>query len=244
MKTPPRAGFFFALNHPRPAPQPVQRGAAGGRRALRADAAAQGAAVPGQAAGLAASAARATFTESDRKPLTMKSSLSGLALLLALTLAAYALAMTIGRGDFGTLNLVLLGAAALGAGLFLLAEQRAVPAAVLRRDQHHQREGRERTARTGALCLPEPAGRFCVDRTGARRTHRNARRLRHPGRRGGTAERRSWAILDQRWFRPKAWRAAPPSGARNPRPHGATSASAAWTRRAGSPSPSPASRSF
>ena len=46
-------------------------------------------------------------------------------LLLALTLAAYALAMTIGRGDFGALNLVLLGAAALGAGLFLLAEKRA-----------------------------------------------------------------------------------------------------------------------
>jgi EmrB/QacA subfamily drug resistance transporter len=46
-------------------------------------------------------------------------------LLLALTLAAYALAMTIGRGDFGPLNLVLLGAAILGAGLFLLAEKRA-----------------------------------------------------------------------------------------------------------------------
>ena len=45
--------------------------------------------------------------------------------LLALTLAAYALAMTIGRGDFGALNLVLLGAATLGAGLFLLAEKRA-----------------------------------------------------------------------------------------------------------------------
>lgn len=45
-------------------------------------------------------------------------------LLLALTLAAYALAMTLGRGDFGALNMVLLMAAALGAGLFLLAQAR------------------------------------------------------------------------------------------------------------------------
>jgi MFS family permease len=46
-------------------------------------------------------------------------------LLLALTLSAYALAMTIGRGDFGSLNMALLLAAALGLGLFLLAETRA-----------------------------------------------------------------------------------------------------------------------
>jgi EmrB/QacA subfamily drug resistance transporter len=46
-------------------------------------------------------------------------------LLLALTLAAYALAMTMGRGHFGPLNMVLLLAAALGAGLFVLAETRA-----------------------------------------------------------------------------------------------------------------------
>jgi EmrB/QacA subfamily drug resistance transporter len=46
-------------------------------------------------------------------------------LLLALTLAAYALAMTIGRGRFGSLNLALLLAAACGAGLFGLAEARA-----------------------------------------------------------------------------------------------------------------------
>ncbi|MEU6865453.1 MFS transporter [Streptomyces sp. NPDC046876] len=44
--------------------------------------------------------------------------------LLALTLAAYALAMTLGRGRFGPLNLALLGAAAAGAGLFLLTETR------------------------------------------------------------------------------------------------------------------------
>ena len=48
-------------------------------------------------------------------------------LLLALTLAAYALAMTVtnaGRGSFGPLNLALLPASVLGAGLFVLAEAR------------------------------------------------------------------------------------------------------------------------
>ena len=43
-------------------------------------------------------------------------------LLLGLTLAAYALAMTIGRGHFGQLNIALLLAAVFGAGLFVLAE--------------------------------------------------------------------------------------------------------------------------
>jgi len=43
-------------------------------------------------------------------------------LLLALTLAAYALAMTIGRGRFGPVNVALLAAAALGLGLFVSAE--------------------------------------------------------------------------------------------------------------------------
>ena len=46
-------------------------------------------------------------------------------LLLALTLAAYALAMTMGRGNFGPLNVVLLVAAASGVGLFVLVEARA-----------------------------------------------------------------------------------------------------------------------
>jgi EmrB/QacA subfamily drug resistance transporter len=46
-------------------------------------------------------------------------------LLLVLTLGAYALAMTIGRGTFGQLNIALLFAAALGVGLFVLAEMRA-----------------------------------------------------------------------------------------------------------------------
>lgn len=47
-------------------------------------------------------------------------------LLLALTLAAYALAMTTGHGGFGPLNLALLLAAAFGVGLFVRAEARAV----------------------------------------------------------------------------------------------------------------------
>jgi len=46
-------------------------------------------------------------------------------LLLALTLAAYALAMTMGRGSFGALNMALLLAAVVGFGLFVLAETRA-----------------------------------------------------------------------------------------------------------------------
>ena len=57
-------------------------------------------------------------------------------LLLVLTLAAYALAMTSGRGRFGALNISLLSAAALGAGLFVLAESRAasplIPLVMLR----------------------------------------------------------------------------------------------------------------
>ncbi|WP_432444132.1 MFS transporter [Rhizobium tropici] len=43
-------------------------------------------------------------------------------LLLALTLAAYALAMTMGRGSFGAVNIGLLLATAFGAALFLLAQ--------------------------------------------------------------------------------------------------------------------------
>ncbi|MCU6435182.1 MFS transporter [Undibacterium sp. Jales W-56] len=46
-------------------------------------------------------------------------------LLLALTLAAYALAMTMGRGSFGLLNMALLLATACGVGLFVLTEARA-----------------------------------------------------------------------------------------------------------------------
>jgi EmrB/QacA subfamily drug resistance transporter len=46
-------------------------------------------------------------------------------LMLALTLGAYALAMTLGRGSFGTLNAALLLVAAVGLGLFLRVEARA-----------------------------------------------------------------------------------------------------------------------
>ncbi|HEY9898004.1 MAG TPA: MFS transporter [Pantanalinema sp.] len=46
-------------------------------------------------------------------------------LLLALTLSAYALAMTMGRGHFGPLNIALLLAAAFGVSLFVHAEARA-----------------------------------------------------------------------------------------------------------------------
>ena len=45
-------------------------------------------------------------------------------LLLALTLAAYALAVTVGGGHFDRLNMALLLAAVLGGGLFVLAEAR------------------------------------------------------------------------------------------------------------------------
>lgn len=45
-------------------------------------------------------------------------------LLLTMTLAAYALAMTIGRGSFDQLNMVLLLSAVCGVGLFVLAEAR------------------------------------------------------------------------------------------------------------------------
>jgi MFS family permease len=43
-------------------------------------------------------------------------------LLLGLTLASYALSMTLGQGDFGTLNLLLLLCAGLGTGLFIRLE--------------------------------------------------------------------------------------------------------------------------
>ncbi|WP_448107415.1 MFS transporter [Pseudomonas azerbaijanoccidentalis] len=45
-------------------------------------------------------------------------------LVLALTLGAYALAMTLGRGHFGTLNIALLLAACVGVGVFVWVEDR------------------------------------------------------------------------------------------------------------------------
>jgi MFS family permease len=57
-------------------------------------------------------------------------------LLLGLTLGAYALAVTVGGGDFDSRNLALLLAAALGAGLFVWAQARVpsplIPLAALR----------------------------------------------------------------------------------------------------------------
>ena len=59
-------------------------------------------------------------------------------LLLALALGAYTLAVTVGGGDFGALNLALLIGAASGAGLFAFAEARVrsplVSLSMLRRD--------------------------------------------------------------------------------------------------------------
>ena len=46
-------------------------------------------------------------------------------LLLALTLGAYALAVTTGRGSFGVVNVALLFTAVIGIGLFVLAESKA-----------------------------------------------------------------------------------------------------------------------
>lgn len=51
-------------------------------------------------------------------------------LVLALTLAAYALAMTLGRGDFGLSNIGLLVAAGFGVGLFVLVESKAASALI------------------------------------------------------------------------------------------------------------------
>ncbi|PBC01106.1 MFS transporter [Mesorhizobium sp. WSM3860] len=66
----------------------------------------------------------ATFLRSEAQGVGPRFDTLG-TLLLALTLAAYALAMTAGRGHFGGTNIALLGMAVLGAGLFLYAQRRA-----------------------------------------------------------------------------------------------------------------------
>jgi len=64
--------------------------------------------------------------ETQRQPTTDRAGFDYVGtLLIVLTLAAYALAMTIGRGRYGPLNVALLAAAVFGAGLFVLAETRA-----------------------------------------------------------------------------------------------------------------------
>jgi EmrB/QacA subfamily drug resistance transporter len=61
----------------------------------------------------------------DQRPNVDRAGFDGVGtLLLALTLAAYALAMTLGRGSFGLLNVALLSAFVVGAVLFVLAEAR------------------------------------------------------------------------------------------------------------------------
>ena len=62
----------------------------------------------------------------DRGPKTDRAGFDAIGmLLLALTLGAYALAMTLGRGSFGVLNIALLLAAVVGVGLFVRVEARA-----------------------------------------------------------------------------------------------------------------------
>jgi MFS family permease len=70
--------------------------------------------------------ARRNLPADRRQPKPERRSFDGLGtLLLALTLAAYALAMTMGRGRFGALNVALLLAAASGLALFVMTEARA-----------------------------------------------------------------------------------------------------------------------
>ncbi|MEZ1315120.1 MFS transporter [Pseudomonas fluorescens] len=66
------------------------------------------------------------FLPADRpQPVNGRSGFDALGtLLLALTLAAYSLAMTLGRGHFTALNLGLLLAAGIGLGLFVFTERR------------------------------------------------------------------------------------------------------------------------
>lgn len=61
----------------------------------------------------------------DRNTKTAQAGFDGVGtVVLALTLAAYALAMTLGHGRFGWLNVTLLSAAVAGLGLFVLTEAR------------------------------------------------------------------------------------------------------------------------
>ena len=71
-------------------------------------------------------------------------------LLLALALAAYALAMTLGRGSFGPLNLSLLFAAACLAALFLLVEMRT-PSPLVRMAMFRQAALRASLAASGLV---------------------------------------------------------------------------------------------
>lgn len=77
--------------------------------------------------GLAALLLSARYLPADRArdPSAARPRFDGIGtLLLALTLGAYALAMTLGRGRFGSLNVGLLLGAVIGLGLFVLAERK------------------------------------------------------------------------------------------------------------------------
>lgn len=63
--------------------------------------------------------------DANRQPRNQPSFDGAGTVLLATTLAAYALAMTVGQGHFGSWNMGLLLAALLGTGLFIVAERRA-----------------------------------------------------------------------------------------------------------------------
>ncbi len=70
--------------------------------------------------------ARRYLPADRREPKTVRTGFDKVGtLLLALTLAAYALAVTMGRGSFGPLNVSLLLAAGIGVGLFVLVEAKA-----------------------------------------------------------------------------------------------------------------------
>ncbi|MEO7456683.1 MAG: MFS transporter [Gemmatimonadaceae bacterium] len=62
-----------------------------------------------------------TYLPEGHRSTTARFDIAG-TMLLALTLVSYALGMTLGRGHFGALNVILLAAAALGTGLFVTAE--------------------------------------------------------------------------------------------------------------------------
>jgi EmrB/QacA subfamily drug resistance transporter len=82
--------------------------------------------------GIAALLLARTYLPADRRSPVVRARFDWLGtLILALALSAYALAMTIGRGRFGFVNLALLAAATLAGGLFVFVETRT-PAPLIR----------------------------------------------------------------------------------------------------------------
>ena len=89
-------------------------------------------------------------------------------LLLALTLAAYALAMTLGRGPFGVLNYGLLLAAAVGVGLFLL-HQSTTAAPLLRLSLFRDRRRSDVISNPSPVIAKRRVRRACTGSTTASR---------------------------------------------------------------------------